>query len=100
MNDRMLGLRVFLLATLRLLSEGKSIPFSFIENNIEKGIASELYQKYKKEYKECGVDMSSLSDVDKYYQKYNGDIYGDGGKYACSSGNGLQLVIALALNEL
>lgn len=100
MSDRILGLRVFLLATLRLLSEGKSVPFSFIENNIENGIASELYRKYENEYKECGIDLSFLSDVDEYYQKYNGDIYGDGGKYACSSGNGLQLVIALALNEL
>lgn len=100
MNNRVLGLRVFLLATLRLLSEGKNVPFSFIESNIEKGIASELYQKYKSEYKECGIDLPSLSDVDEYYKKYNGVIYGDGGKYACSSGNGLQLVIALALNEL
>ena len=88
MNNRILGLRVFLLATLRLLSEGKSVPFSFIIKKF--GIINV----------ECGIDLSYLSDVDKYYKEYNGEVYGDGGKYACSSGNGLQLVIALALNEL
>ena len=95
------GLRIFLLGTLHLMALGKKESCDFIEENLAKGIATTLYQKYTKVYDECGFNPDNTPNVDTYYdEQWNGVADGKEGLYVCGKNDGLQLLIALALNEI
>ena len=100
-ND-VVGLRVFLLFALKLLAEGEAQEScTEIENNILKGqVATALAKKYKDKFEETGFSVDDVKSVDEYFQtNWGGGGDGNEKKYMCEEKNGLQLLIALALNE-
>ena len=76
MSERITGLRVFLLATLYVMSKGENVSCKDIEDNLANGIATNLFYKFQSLYEECGLSESSLQPVDDYYRKWDGCVDG------------------------
>ncbi len=94
------GLRTFLLGTLHLIAIGKKETCSFIEENLANGISTILFNKYKTIYCDCGFNFENAENVNEYYRQWYRCADGKEGLYVCSHDDGLQLLIALALNEI
>ncbi len=94
-------LQLFLWATLRLIADGNKEEYTFVEDNISKGIATALFNKYEKEYSKFGVQRDFLYEIDSFYKEiYAGVGDGNEGKYKCEEDDGLLLIIALILNNI
>ncbi len=100
MGERVSGLRVFLLGTLQLLSEGECVSCEFVDRNISNGIATVLFNKYRLTYERMGLSEIELNDINAYYEQWHGTTDEPDEKYACENDNGLQLIISLSLNEI
>ena len=94
------GLREFLLVTLKLLADGYMEKCDYVEENISgSGIASALVEKHGDVYRNV-LNQDSVRAIDEYYhENWSGIADGQENKYLCSD-NGLQIVIAVALNEI
>ena len=95
------GMRVFLLTVLSLMSEGKHETCEKIECALPNGLASALYRSYEDSFKNNGFCADNLKAIDEYFKSFAGIPNGEENrKYACRETNGLQLVIALVLNDI
>ena len=92
------GLKMFLLITLKLISEGVKENLEFVENSMSTGLATALFEKHKKVYEEAGIGIDQLEAIDQYYKNLVGVAEGSEEKCFCDNDDlGLQLVIGLAL---
>ena len=99
MNDKIPGLRVFLLVTLSLMLSDSKISCIEAEQMLAEGVATKMYDIYP--IYQNFLSKSTLLSVDSYYKKWVGCAEGiEARKYLCDSDNGLQLLVALALNEI
>lgn len=100
MEHKIHGLRVFLLCTLSLIEKEPSIPCSKIEQLLPEGIATALSKDYPDTFR-GSLSADAVAAVDDYYKKWVGCAEGvELRKYFCNENAGLQLLIALALNEI
>ena len=100
MEHEIHGLRVFLLCALSLLGKEPSIPCSKIEQLLPEGIATVLSKDYPDTFKDF-LSSDAITAIDDYYKKWGSCADGvELRKYLCSENAGLQLLIALALNEI
>jgi len=100
MNTKVNGLRIFLLSVLSLMANGCRITCTEIEDILPNGIATALYCKYPQTFRD-NISTDSLADIDNYYKKWSGCANGEEmRKYITDEDSGLQLLIALALNEI
>lgn len=100
MEHKIHGLRVFLLCTLSLIEKEPSIPCSKIEQLLLEGIATALSKDYPDTFRDF-LSSDAITAIDDYYKKWVGCAEGvELRKYLCGENAGLQLLIALALNEI
>lgn len=94
------GLRQFLLIVLEMVSDGKTEMCDEIEVALQEGIATKLYNSYPTYFQQA-FNSDNIEFVDNYYKKWVGSANGaEYKKYSCKSDGGLNLIIALALNEI
>lgn len=94
------GLTAFLLGVLHLISEGKKESCKFIDENISEGIATKLYEKYRRELELRAVSDAYLESIDEFFRQCDGCIDGAEYKYVGNEENsGLLLLIGLALDS-
>lgn len=100
MEHKIHGLRTFLLFALSLMAKGCKITCAEIETMLSNGVATALHNKYPKIF--CGnIPADSLTAIDNYYTKWSGCANEEEiRKYMTDENSGLQLLIALALNEI
>jgi len=94
------GLRVFLLILLNLVADGKSETCKWVEDNISPGIATSLFKQYRKEFERVGMNTETIEEIDAYYRNWTGCLDGKEQQYLVEKDNGLQLLIAICLNEI
>lgn len=94
------GLPAFLLGVLCLSSQGKKESCKFISDNIPKGIASVLYEKYQRDFDRRAFSVNYLESVDEFFRQYDGCIDGNEYKYVDDEEScGLLLLIGLVLSS-
>jgi hypothetical protein len=93
-------LRLFLTTLLNLAAQGETESVQYIEENIQKGIASVLYKKYHKVFEENSVDIAEIQNADEYYRQLKGCMDQPDRKYNLNDNDGILLLVALALNEI
>jgi len=92
-------IKIFLYAILDLIKNQKRENISFIEENLNNGIATVLYSKYSEYFDRLCIGKDNLLLADNYYKKYAGVADGCEGKYACEENDGLYLIVKLALES-
>lgn len=94
-------LRLFLTSVCRVLKDGKTENCSCIEEQLQKGIATYLLDKYPHAFDRSGFNQDYTEEIDEYYRNCLYPISGDADrKYDCDEKEGLWLVIQLALDEI
>lgn len=94
------GMKIFLLSLLRIESEGGSISCNWVEEHLNKNVASSIYTKYPKAFEKMGFHPDNLQALDAYYAAYADCFEGcEESKFGCQENDGLHLLIALALEE-
>ncbi len=100
-GSKVLGLRLFLLTVLELISKGKKETCSYVEEAIKVGVATALSNKYPKIFNESNFVSDWAKSVDTYYkEQWSGYADNQKDKYGYGEDDGLKLVIALVLNEI
>lgn len=94
------GMKTFILSLLRIESEGGHVSCDWVEEYLNKNVASSIYTKYPKVFAEMGFHPDNLQVLDAYYAAYAGCFGGrEESKFGCQENDGLHLLIALALEE-
>lgn len=95
------GLKMFLMATIKMIASGEHESTNTIEAKISDGVASYLSKKYKDYYESLRFDYDNCESIDAYYMnKCIGCADGREGDYNCAKNDGLVLIINLAINDV
>ena len=94
------GLRLFLYGVLELIKEQKKETCAFVEDNISKGIATVLYNKYTNTFNKCDFDSDKCKLIDEHFKTLIGVVDGKESTYFCEENDGIFLILKLALNEI
>lgn len=97
--ENVYGLRTFLLSLLSLLAKGEKVSCEWVENNVQTGLAGRLYSRYRSDFET--MHAQELNSIDEYYRTHwIACLEGCEGDYGVEPENGLQILIALILDEL
>ena len=93
-------MRMFLYVILDLIKNTEKENCNMLSDKVNIGIADYLYSKYEQYFVNVGFDKIKIKDVNKFYKNYSAEFYNAERKYNCSDGEGLYLLLAIALNEI
>lgn len=94
------GLYPFLIAIANLIHNAEKISCTDVQDNLNSGIATYLYKKYRTSFDELSCS-EFLPELDNFYRQFTGCTESfENSKYSCNSDEGLVLILALALNVM
>jgi len=100
MKEKNTGLRMFLYGVLSAIKANESLAYNTVDEQLRNGVASFLFSKYEKHFRNVGFNGDDLEAIDNFYKMSCGIVDGQENKYDCQENDGLYLIIKIAFNEI